>query len=79
MFQSYAHQSLSFEQLAHYAKQYQEIDMWQLLGQDENYFPFLTAVMRMSKIFVSFIGQSNTVLSSITMTTLCAIMPLPRG
>ena len=41
MFQSYAHQSLSFEQLAHYAKQYQEIDMWQLLGQDENYFPFL--------------------------------------
>ena len=41
MFQSYAHQSLSFEQLTQYAKQYQDIDMWQLLGQDENNFPFL--------------------------------------
>jgi hypothetical protein len=41
MFQSYAQQRLDFEQIQHYAQQYHDVDMWQLLGQDENYFPFL--------------------------------------
>jgi hypothetical protein len=40
-FISYAHQTLSAEQIAIYAEQYTNVDMWQLTGQDENYFPFL--------------------------------------
>lgn len=41
MFQSYAHQHLSLEDIQHYAKQYDGVDMWLLIGQDENFFPFL--------------------------------------
>ncbi|PTQ88937.1 hypothetical protein [Agitococcus lubricus] len=37
----YKHQQLSSEQIVAYAQQYQDEDMWQLTGQDENYFPFL--------------------------------------
>jgi hypothetical protein len=41
MFQSYAHQCFSIEQLQQLAQQYHDVDMWLLLGQDENNFPFL--------------------------------------
>lgn len=40
-FISYANHSLSVEQIVKYAGQYTDIDMWQLTGQDEDYFPFV--------------------------------------
>ena len=40
-FISYTHQTLTSEQIAKYAGQYADIDMWQLTGQDEDYFPFV--------------------------------------
>lgn len=40
-FISYANQPLSPEQISHYLHQYADIDMWQLTGQDEDYFPLL--------------------------------------
>lgn len=40
-FIAYRHQNLSTEQIAMYAQQYLAEDMWQLTGQDENFFPFL--------------------------------------
>ncbi len=40
-FISYSNQLLSPEQISHYAHQYADIDMWQLTGQDEDYFPFV--------------------------------------
>ncbi len=45
-FTSYAHQQVSTEQMATYAKQYADVDMWQLTGQDENFFPFLIGTTR---------------------------------
>lgn len=38
---SYAHQTLTDAQIRDYARQYQDIDMWRLTGQDADYFPFL--------------------------------------
>jgi hypothetical protein len=40
-FISYINQHLDIEQISHYANQYMNVDMWQLTGQDENYFPFI--------------------------------------
>ena len=40
-FISYSNQLLSPEQISHYAHQYVDVDMWQLTGQDEDYFPFV--------------------------------------
>ena len=40
-FITYANQLLSPEQISLYANQYVDVDMWQLTGQDEDYFPFV--------------------------------------
>lgn len=40
-FITYHHQNLSIQQIVDYAQQYTDVDMWQLIGQDENNFPFL--------------------------------------
>ena len=40
-FITYANQLLSPEQISYYVNQYADIDMWQLTGQDEDYFPFV--------------------------------------
>jgi len=40
-FITYANQLLSPEQITKYTQQYADIDMWQLTGQDEDYFPFV--------------------------------------
>lgn len=45
-FITYRQQNLSAKQIAIYAQQYTDVDMWQLIGQDENYFPFLIGTNR---------------------------------
>jgi len=41
MYQSYAHQELPLSKIKILAKQYNGVDMWELMGKDEDDFPFL--------------------------------------